>query len=161
MRARSQHHEDDDHAPNCEERVADGVGDGVAEGGNLALRGLLDGAERGGRCARPGNRAEKHAGVHAKDVFSHKDAEEQRDLVTKTPAMKRLSPLDMSPPMKAGPVLMPTTAMKVLRPMLLNTHTAGLGMRPKVRCVERNHPHTRPAMSAPPLVLRLRGMPPK
>ena len=33
-------------------------------------------------------------------------------------------------------------------------------MRPKVALTERNQPQTSPAMSAPPLVLRLSGTPP-
>ena len=55
---------------------------------------------------------------------------------------------------------MPTTAMNVLRPMLLKTQSAGAGMRPKVRFTERSQPQTSPAISAPPLVLSLSGTPP-
>ena len=55
---------------------------------------------------------------------------------------------------------MPTTAMNMFRPTLFNTHCEGSGMRPKVGCLLRSQPKNKPAINAPPLVLKLMGMPP-
>src|SRR5262245_11826229 len=49
-RARSGHEDDEDHAPDGQERVPHRVRDGVAERGDLALRAVADEAER--RCGR-------------------------------------------------------------------------------------------------------------
>ena len=48
-RSGEQQHEHD--APDDEQRVADGVGDRIAERGDVARNRVLDGAERGGRGA--------------------------------------------------------------------------------------------------------------
>ena len=53
-------------------------------------------------------------------------------VVTNTPQSNRLKPAALRPATNLGPVVMPTTAMKAVRPILLNTHSAGAGMRPKV-----------------------------
>src|SRR4051794_39196156 len=73
-------------------------------------------------------------------------------VVTAIPASNRLNPLDFKPPINPGPAPIPTTAMKVFRPTLLNTHRAGPGMRPNVRFTERSQPQISPATNAPPLV---------
>src|SRR5699024_11718310 len=53
-----------------------------------------------------------------------------------------------------------STAMNMFRPTLFNTHCEGSGMRPKVGCLLRSQPKNKPAINAPPLVLKLMGMPP-
>ena len=61
LSASGQQH-DDHHSPDRQQRVADRVGDGVAEPGNLALGAIVDHAERGCRRARAGA-ASQHNGV--------------------------------------------------------------------------------------------------
>ena len=58
---------------------------------------------------------------------------------------------------KLGPAEMPTTAMNMFRPTLFNTHCEGSGMRPKVGCLLRSQPKNKPAINAPPLVLKPDG----
>src|SRR5688572_21838033 len=75
LRLRQQH--DDDHPPDREQRVAHGVGDGVAERGNLALRLVAHEAERGRGGARAGHDAEIERVVEAEYVLGHEHAEHQ------------------------------------------------------------------------------------
>ena len=81
-------------------------------------------------------------------------------VVVMIPATNRLRPAFWRPTTKAGPELIPTTAMKVLSPTEFIIQSAGSGTRPKVRYTDRSHPKIRPAMSEPALVLRLMGIPP-
>src|SRR5258705_12693873 len=61
---------------------------------------------------------------------------------------------------KPGPADMPTIAMKLLRPTEFMNQTVGDGILPKDGRVERSHPSTSPAMSAPPAVESVSGTPP-
>src|SRR6267142_3794127 len=75
--SRQQH--DDDHPPDREQRVADGVGDGVAERRHLAAAGIAHQAERCRGRARPGNDAEEERVVKAEDELADEHAEDQGD----------------------------------------------------------------------------------
>src|SRR5438477_854833 len=77
FKSRQQH--DDDHAPNSEQGVANGVGDGVAERGDLALGLVANQAERCRRRARPGNDSEVERVVEAEHVLGDEHPENQRD----------------------------------------------------------------------------------
>ncbi len=78
-------------------------------------------------------------------------------VVQMAPMTKSIQPTCWRPLTNEGPELMPMTAINMLRPRLLSSHIDWLGMRPHVGRRERSHPKKRPAMSAPPLVLRLTG----
>src|SRR5262249_9394004 len=67
---------DEDHTPDREERIADGVGDGVAERGNLALRDVADEAERRRRSARSGHRTEDDRVVDPEKVLPDEQPED-------------------------------------------------------------------------------------
>src|SRR6516225_893499 len=81
-------------------------------------------------------------------------------VVAATPTTKSIGPTCSKPFTKLGPEDIPTTAIKVLRPILLKTHIAGSGKFPNTGCFDRSQPNTRPAIKTPPLVLRLSGTPP-
>src|SRR5688572_11239113 len=72
------HHHHDDHAPDDEQRIADGIRDRIAEGGHLALRFILNRTERRGRRARAGARTKQDAGVELEDVLAREDADDER-----------------------------------------------------------------------------------
>src|SRR6266850_7964886 len=71
-----QHH-DEDHAPDREQGIADGVGHGVAERGHLAVGPLADHSQRRRRGARAGAGAEQDRGVEAEDVLAREHREDQ------------------------------------------------------------------------------------
>src|SRR6266446_3461928 len=73
--SRQQH--DEDHAPDREQRVPDGVGHRVTERGHLALPDVADQAERRRRRARSGEDAEQERVVEAEDILSDVHAEDQ------------------------------------------------------------------------------------
>ena len=77
--------------------------------------------------------------------------------VAMIPAMNSESPTSRNPSTKPGPADMPTMAMNMLSPILLNTHKAPSGIAPIVGWCALHQPNTRPAISAPPLLLRLIG----
>ena len=52
--------------------------------------------------------------------------------------------------MKLGPAEIPTTAINIFSPTLFNTHREDSGICPNVGRLLRNHPNTKPAISAPP-----------
>lgn len=81
--------------------------------------------------------------------------------VARTPIKKSMKPSSFRPLMNVGPEVIPITAMNVLSPRLLRSHADCCGMNPKVGRLDLSHPRSRPAMSAPPLVLRLIGTPPR
>jgi len=72
-----------------------------------------------------------------------------------------MNPISFIPDRKVGPAVIPITAINIFNPRLLKIHTAGSGMRPKVGCLVLSHPKNKPDIKAPPLVLRLIGIPPK
>src|SRR6185436_5840872 len=76
MRA-SRHQHDDDHAPDREQRITDGIGDGVPECRDLALGLIADQAERCRGRSRPGNDAERECVMEAEHVLGHEHAEHQ------------------------------------------------------------------------------------
>src|SRR5262245_830973 len=69
---------DEDHAPDREQRVADRIGDGVAERRHLALGSVADQTERGSRRARAGQDAEQQRIVEPEDVLADVHPEHQR-----------------------------------------------------------------------------------
>src|SRR5262249_42690594 len=69
---------DENHAPDREQRVADRIGDGVAERGHLALGSVADQTERGSRRARAGQDAEQQRIVEPEDVLADVHPEDQR-----------------------------------------------------------------------------------
>lgn len=81
--------------------------------------------------------------------------------VANAPTMNRLNPTSLNPAMKLGPAAMPTTAINIFSPTLFSTHKDGSGIPPKVGCLLRSQPNSNPAISAPPLVERLMGTPPR
>ena len=72
------HQQHNDHAPGDEQHVAHGVGDGVAQRRHLALRFVLNGAQRRRRRARAGAAAEHDARVHLEKVFAGENANDKR-----------------------------------------------------------------------------------
>src|SRR5258706_12454422 len=80
-------------------------------------------------------------------------------VVATAPHRNRPTPWVLRPAMKFGPAEMPTMAMKMFRPTEFINQIVGDGMRPKEGRTDRNHPPTRPAMSAPPAVERVSGTP--
>src|SRR6266480_2955455 len=66
------------HAPDGEQRVSDGIGDGVTETGNLALGAVVDHAERGCRGARTGATAEHNSVVEPEQIFADIHRSEER-----------------------------------------------------------------------------------
>src|SRR5438105_5871172 len=77
VRLRKQH--DDNHAPDGEQGVANGVGHGVAERGDLALGLVADQTKRCRRRARPGNDPERECVVEAEHELGDEHPENQRD----------------------------------------------------------------------------------
>src|SRR5437762_5755567 len=75
--SRQQH--DNDHAPDCQQGVPYGVGNGVAERWNLALGLVADQTKRCRRRARPGDDAEVERVVEAEHVLGREHAENQGD----------------------------------------------------------------------------------
>ena len=57
--------------------------------------------------------------------------------VTNMPHKNRLMPASFRPLRNPGPVLIPTTAMKIMSPMLLKAQRVDSGIRPKVRLTAR------------------------
>src|SRR5262245_54184787 len=70
--------DDDDNPPDDQQGVADGVRDGVAENGDLALRRLGDLSDGGGGDARAGVDAEIDRGVELEHVVAQVDADDHR-----------------------------------------------------------------------------------
>ena len=62
--------------------------------------------------------------------------------------------------MNVGPEVMPTMAMKTLRPTEFMNQSVGCGMLPICGFTVRNQPTKMPAISAPPDVLSVIGTPP-
>ncbi|MNN03721.1 hypothetical protein D3C81_1164250 [compost metagenome] len=79
--------------------------------------------------------------------------------VAKMPHRNRLMPSFWRPATKPGPAEMPTTAMNTFRPTEFMNQTVGSGMRPKVGWMARYQPKMMPAISAPPAVDSVSGMP--
>ena len=151
---------DDDGAPGREEDVPDGVGDGVAEDGELAVRLVLDRAERGRDGAGAGAGAERMTGFILRTYRPKRSAAVCGATATTKPTRRRLGPVSFRPATNVGPAFRPTTPMKTARPIVSKTQSAGSGILPNVGRTERSQPKTRPMMSAPPLAVRLSGRPP-
>src|SRR5215475_6975145 len=81
-------------------------------------------------------------------------------VVATAPHRNRPMPSFCNPATNPGPDEMPTMAMKTLRPTEFMNHTVDEGIRPNVGRTERSHPKKMPAISAPPAVDKVRGMPP-
>src|SRR4029453_16470908 len=81
-------------------------------------------------------------------------------VVARAPHRNRLTPWVFRPLTKPGPAGMPTMGMKMLRPTEFMNQTVEDGMRPKYGRVDRSHPNTIPAMSAPPAGDNGGGTPP-
>src|SRR3954464_13800879 len=62
---------DKNHAPDRQQRVPDGVGDGVAKARDLTLGPVVDHAERGGGRAPPGDAAQHDRVVEAEQILSN------------------------------------------------------------------------------------------
>ena len=71
-----QHHEH--HAPDGQQRVSDGIGDGVTQAGDLALGTVIDHAERGCRGARTGAASEHDGIVEPEQIFADVHRQYQR-----------------------------------------------------------------------------------
>src|SRR3989440_13032621 len=69
---------DEDHAPDRKQGIADGVGNGVAQRGHLALGAVADQTERGGCRARAGQDAEQQGGAKAEGALAHVQPKDQR-----------------------------------------------------------------------------------
>ena len=80
--------------------------------------------------------------------------------MAKSPQKKMPKPASFSPAMKVGPELMPTMAMKTLRPTEFMNHSVGCGTLPIHGFTVRSQPTKMPAMSAPPEVDSVIGTPP-
>ena len=80
--------------------------------------------------------------------------------VAKRPQKKMPKPASLSPAMNVGPELIPTTAMKTLRPTEFMNQSVGCGTLPICGFTVRSQPTTIPAMRAPPEVLSVIGTPP-
>ena len=76
---------------------------------------------------------------------------------TMNPTTSRLGPVWRSPDTNVGPAVNPTMPMKTARPTVSKIQRAGSGILPNVGYTERSQPKTRPMMSAPPLVVSVRG----
>ena len=140
---RSMNH--DDHAPDREQRVADRVGDGVAERRHLAL-GLSHTMPSAAVVVRaPAQTPNRIARIEAEEVLADEHRQDQRDAMVATmPHRNRLIPCVCNPLTNPGPAEMPTMAMKTLSPTEFMNHTVDDGMRPKVGRTERSQPKTRP-----------------
>ena len=66
----SRQQKNENHSPDGEQSVADGVGNGVAKGGDLALGAVTDQAERSSGGARSGENAEQNRVVESEDVLA-------------------------------------------------------------------------------------------
>src|SRR5262252_5205448 len=99
----SRQEHDDDHTPDREERVADGVGDGVPEGGDLALGLITNHAERRRRGPRAGDRAEKDRVVEAEDVLANDHAQDKGDSGRLGAPQELADPLLLQAVHEAGP----------------------------------------------------------
>src|SRR6476469_7621286 len=75
----SREQQDDDHAPDGEQRVADSVGNGVTERRDLALGLVANQTKRCRRRPRPRNDSEVERVVEAKHILRDKHSENQRD----------------------------------------------------------------------------------
>ncbi len=69
-------------------------------------------------------------------------------------------PASLSPATKVGPELIPTTAMKTLRPTEFMNQRVGCGTFPICGFTVRSQPTKMPAISAPPDVESVIGTPP-
>src|SRR5262245_8363299 len=65
----SRHQDDEDHSPDRQQRVADGISDGVTKPGHVAPGLIAHQAERRGRGARPGDDAEGERIVELEEVL--------------------------------------------------------------------------------------------
>ena len=141
------HQHDEDHSPDRQQRVADRVGDRVAEAGDLALGAVVDHAERGRRRARAGDSIpagwRRRSGTGTCRRTSPGSAAR---VVATMPQRNRPKPSCCRPATNFGPDEMPTTAMNTFRPTEFMNHTVGDGIRPKVGRTERSQPKKRPAI---------------
>src|SRR5271165_4139924 len=83
---------DDDHAPDCQQRVSHRVRHGVAEPWDLALGGFADHAECRGGGSRPGAAAQHDRRIEAEEVPADIDTEDQRQRGGKNTPQEQAEP---------------------------------------------------------------------
>src|SRR5436190_8135174 len=99
------------------------------------------------------------AGSNLKMYLPIHGASSMGTVVATNPQRNRPNPACLMPATNVGPAVRPTTAMNTFSPTLFMNHSVGAGMRPKVGRTPRSQPMMMPAISAPPDVDSVIGMP--
>src|SRR5262245_53866877 len=73
------HEHDQNHAPDGQQRVSNGVSDGVTQGRHLAFADVADQAQRCGGGARPGDDSQRQRIVESENILCREHAKDQRD----------------------------------------------------------------------------------
>ena len=140
--------------------IPDGVGHGVSETGSLLCDSSWIARSAAVMVPAPAQAPSKNHGVHLQDVIAEQQRHEMRQDRHNQRHEHQVRPGLAQTDTKVGPVFNPTIPMNTARPTVSKIQRAGSGILPKVGYTERSQPNTRPMMSAPPLVVRVRGSPP-